>query len=102
MLGALPVDQVFFSPYSGTFQGYSVFATLPVLGALPVRTCATHASRLRRKSDASRPATTSSSSPTPNDRRAARAAPRCDVLGERQAASALPRRRRGAVIVRHG
>jgi hypothetical protein len=38
---------------------------------------------------------------TDNNRRAVLAAPRYDVLGERQAGGALPRRRRGVAIVRH-
>ena len=38
---------------------------------------------------------------TDNDRRPVLAAPRFDVLGERQADGALPRRRRGVAIVRH-
>ena len=38
---------------------------------------------------------------TDNDRRAGLAAPGYGVLGERQADGALPRRRRGAALVRH-
>src|SRR5580693_2522519 len=48
MLGALPVNLVIFSPSSDAFQGYSVFATLPILGALPARTSFGTAKRLHR------------------------------------------------------
>lgn len=75
---------------------------LPMLGAIPERACATHAPR---------PAKEERRFPTgyyefvinhaDNDRAAVLAAPRCDVLGERQAGGALPRRREGAAIVRH-
>jgi hypothetical protein len=67
-----------------------------------VRACATHVSRLA-KEERRFPAghNVFVINHTDNDRRAVLAAPRYDVLGERQADGAPPRRRRGVAIVRH-
>ena len=77
-------------------------AALPTLGAIPVSACATHASRLAKEE----PRFPTGSyefviNHADNDGWAVLAAPRYDVPGARQADGALPRGRRGVVIVRH-